>query len=500
MVMPDEGLWKSGALVTGVKNGSLSQARLDDMATRILASWYKLGMDSPSYPALGLGMTQTLTRSHQRVEGRDPASRSTLFQSAVEGHVLVKNVNNTLPLNSPQFLSLFGFDAYAPLLNNPTSLFISRWGMGFDSVGLSDASLLGILAGNIVQAPGTATTGTLTFGGGSGSSTGSYFSAPYNALEQQAYEDGTYLLWDFKSQTPDVNPASNACIVFINEFSTEAADRPSLADPDADKLVTNVASKCRNTIVVIHNAGIRLVDNWIDNANVTAVILAHLPGQDSGRALVEVMYGKQSPSGRLPYTVAKKESDYGDLLAPSQPGPLLSNTSWYPQSDFKEGLYIGYRDFIARNVTPRYAFGYGLTYTTFEYSSLSFNLVPDGIAKANLQYLVPEAPAMVQGGNPLLYEKIALVDFRVSNTGSFAASEVAQLYIGIPNSPPRQLRGFTKKFLAPGQTENFHFDLTRRDLSIWSTHEQNWVLQKGNYPIYVGASVLDIKLQGFLSI
>lgn len=176
--------------------------------------------------------------------------------------------------------------------------------------------------------PQSADAGTLISGGGSGSNTGPYISSPYAALQQQAYEDGTYLFWDMKSSNPNINPASDACIVFINEFAFEAMDRPGLADPASDQLVNNVARNCNNTIVVIHNAGIRLVDAWITNPNVTAVIFAHLPGQDSGRALVEVMYGKQSPSGRLPYTVAKSEADYGDVLNHSEGTPGNN----YPQS------------------------------------------------------------------------------------------------------------------------------------------------------------------------
>ena len=331
MVMPNYGYWR-GTLAQAVKNGSLPQSRLDDMATRIMAAWYKLKMDSPNYPATGIGMPQSMLTPHSQVEGRDPASKQVLFQSAVEGHVLVKNVNNALPLKAPKILSLFGFDAYAPLVNNPSSLSLSRWALGMSSVGASDVSLLALLAAGGTS-PETASVGTLSFGGGSGASTGSYISSPLSAFEQKAWEDGTYLHWDFQNQNPDVNPASDACIVFVNEFAMEVADRPGLADAGADKLITNVAGKCRNTIVVIHNAGIRLVDNWIDNPNIVAVIFAHLPGQDSGRSLVPLMYGQQSFSGRLPYTVAKKDADYGSaLLDPSQPGPFGSNTAGSPQS------------------------------------------------------------------------------------------------------------------------------------------------------------------------
>jgi beta-glucosidase len=116
-------------------------------------------------------------------------------------------------------------------------------------------------------------------------------------------------------------------------------------------LVQNVAANCSNTIVVIHNAGIRIVDAWVDHPNITALVFAHLPGQDSGRSLIEVLYGYQAPSGKLPYTVAKQASDYGTLLAPDVP----TNTSnYYTQSNFTEGIYIDYKAFTAQNITPRY--------------------------------------------------------------------------------------------------------------------------------------------------
>jgi beta-glucosidase len=502
MVMPVASYWTF--LGKATQNGTLLQSRLDDMATRIIATWYFLGMDSPSYPSKGIGMPKSVTAAHRLVNAVDPASKSTIFQSAVEGHVLVKNVNNALPLKKPALLSLFGYDARIPLINNPTSIGLNRWTSGFDSVGVSDAQLLTMMAGGSTPAQ-AATAGTLISGGGSGSNTGPYMSSPHEAFQQQAYEDGTYLLWDLQSNDPYINLASDACIVFINEFAYEGADRTGLADPASDKLVTNVARSCKNTMVVIHNAGVRLVDNWIENPNVTAVIFAHLPGQDSGRALVEVMYGKQSPSGRLPYTVAKKESDYGAVLAPS-----TSRNSKYHHfgrrkgansvtGDFREKLNIDYRDFIAKNITPRYEFGYGLTYSNFNYSSLAIALFSFVIANATTSYLPPPSP-IEPGGMTSLFQNLASADCRITNTGQSAAAEVAQLYVGIPNAPPKQLRGFSKKVLQPGQTSNFHFNLTRRDLSVWSTQDQNWVLQRGDYQIYIGASVTDIRLKGVLTI
>jgi beta-glucosidase len=107
LVMPSASLW-NGTLSQAVQNGSLPQERLDDMATRVLAAWYFLGQDSITYPSKGIGMAASMTSPHRLVNAIDPASKSTLLQSAIEGHVLVKNSNNALPLKAPAMLSLFG--------------------------------------------------------------------------------------------------------------------------------------------------------------------------------------------------------------------------------------------------------------------------------------------------------------------------------------------------------------------------------------------------------
>lgn len=128
-------------------------------------------------------------------------------------------------------------------------------------------------------------------------------------------------------------------------------------------MVENIAAQCNNTIVVIHNAGIRLVDQWIDNPNVTALIFAQLPGQDSGEALTQILYGDVSPSGKLTYTIARNESDYGGLLEP------LGHEGWdfyFPQTNFTEGTLIDYRHFDALGIEPRYEFGFGLSYTNIQ--------------------------------------------------------------------------------------------------------------------------------------
>jgi beta-glucosidase len=147
---------------------------------------------------------------------------------------------------------------------------------------------------------------------------------------------------------PQVHAESDACLVFINAWATEGYDRAELRDDYSDALVLNVARQCANTIVVIHNAGIRLVDQFADHPNVTGIIFGHLPGQDSGRGLVSLLFGDESFSGRLPYTVGRNETDY-NAVPEGQQGEFFR----FPQSDFTEGVYIDYKDFDRKNVTVR---------------------------------------------------------------------------------------------------------------------------------------------------
>ncbi|KAL3261996.1 hypothetical protein ABHI18_003180 [Aspergillus niger] len=463
MVMPETTLWGSN-LTTAIANGTMEASRLDDMATRIIATWYQLNQDT-DFPTPGVGMPASAQSEHQVVVGTAPDEKSTLLESAIEGHVLVKNTNNALPLQKPQLVSVFGYDAKVT--------------DSFD------------LASTVLGTSPLFQNYTLWVGGGSGSNSPAYVIAPLNAIQQQAYEDGTSVLWDVSAQDPEVDPTSEACLVFINSFATEGYDRSALTDDYSDTLVTNVASKCNNTIVVVHNAGIRLVYNWIDHENVTAVVLAHLPGQDTGHALVDILYGRANPSGKLPYTIAKQASDYGSLLHPSEP---QTPYGLFPQSDFSEGVYIDYRAFDKDNITPQFEFGFGLSYTTFAYSGLSIEKTNETTSE------YPPSAAIQEGGNPRLWDDLVTVTAEVQNSGSVDGAEVAQLYVGIPNGPVRQLRGFDKVLISAGETAQVSFSLNRRDLSTWNVEAQQWQLQSGTYQVYVGRSSRDLPLTGEFSI
>lgn len=455
---------------------------------RIIAAWYKMGQDSESYPTPGIGMPYNISEPHEFVNALDPKAKPTLFNGAVEGHVLVKNVNKTLPLRSPQLISVFGYDAqvpgqYMPPGNPPGN---NPWKFGYEPAIFQVGDSFSTTVVDEPEIYQVALNGTLTVGGGSGGNNGPYISSPLDALQQRAYADNTVVMWDTTDSPNNLGlmEASDACLVFINAFATEGLDRAGVHDDYSDSLVKTVANTCANTVVIIHNAGLRLVDQFIDHPNVTAVVFAHLPGQDSGRALVSLLYGDNNFSGKLPYTVAKNESDYNVLYHEHAVTPY----GLFPQSDFTEGLYIDYRDFDAKNITPRYEFGFGLSYTEFSFSKLQTSVANKSTSK------YPSGPIQ-QGGQIDLWENIANVTATIHNTGSVAGAEVAQLYVGIPGRPVKQLRGFEKVEIAPGSSATVQFPLTRRDLSVWDVDAQKWTLQSGNYKIYVGSSSRNLPLQ-----
>ncbi|OJI99556.1 hypothetical protein ASPVEDRAFT_38965 [Aspergillus versicolor CBS 583.65] len=465
IVMPDGGFWGNN-LTRAVKNGSVSSDRLDDMVTRILAAWYLTGQDE-GFPSPGI---YSEADKHDPINvQRDHADLIQEIGSA--GTVLVKNVNNTLPFTkSTKFLSVYGYDATvsASPWSNP-----SRYGGGYE-----------------VNFGWTTFNGTLVTGGGSGGSTPPYVVSPFQALQERTAKNRGTLRWDFYSQNP--SPAyvnSDACLVFINAYASEAFDRTTLADDFSDSLVKNVATNCTNTIVVVHSAGIRTVDAWIDHPNVTAVLFAGVPGQESGHSLADILYGDINPSGRLPYTVAKSESDYGSLLN--------STVSFdaFPEVNFTEGLYIDYRAFDRKEITPRFEFGFGLSYTTFTYSDLRVKSAGNSTSA-----LVNPSITIVQGGHPELWDTLFEVTTSITNTGDVAGSDVPQLYVSIPNAPVRQLRGFERVQLKPKETKTVTFPLTRRDLSIWDVVAQQWRLQAADYNVFVGASSRILHLNGSLTV
>ncbi|OAA59990.1 Glycoside hydrolase, family 3 [Cordyceps fumosorosea ARSEF 2679] len=481
MGMPNSDPFWGANLVNAVRNGTLPESRVTDMAMRIIASWYQLKQDDPSFPAPGIGMPGNLTAPHRVVEARDPADMPVILQGAVESHVLVKNDRDTLPLKAPKVVSVFGYSA-----NTPPS-----WTAAADTDGSWRFGLAPVLDLDPATSP-IGARGTMFGGGGSGAITPTTHVSPRDALIARAARDGFTLHQDLGSAPPAwVDPASDACLVFGNAWAREGNDRPVLEDEATDTLVRSVADRCARTVVVLHNAGPRLPGGFADHPNVTAVLLAHLPGERAGDAAVALLWGDANPSGKLPYTVAAREADYGPLLAPQGGAPAGDNKS--PQADLTQGVYTDYKYFEKEHVQPRYEFGFGLSYTRFDYSRIALQ----GPGGSPGEY--PTGP-VVSGGQGDLWEVVATVRCRLANGGGVAGAEAAQLYVRLPGTRAKQLRGFEKPYLRPGEATELSFALTRRDLSVWNTGMQKWQLQRGSYEIYIGRSSSKLPLKTFLTI
>jgi beta-glucosidase len=253
-------------------------------------------------------------------------------------------------------------------------------------------------------------------------------------------------------------------VVGTNEaWESEGRDRKTVTLPGRqDELVERVAAVNRKTIVVV-NAGCPMDLPWADK--VAAVIYAWMPGQEFGNALADVLLGKSEPGGRLPVTLARRAADF----------PAYDTT---PGADeelvYSEGINLGYRGFDAAGVEPRFAFGHGLGYTTFEYESLE--LASDGLAD----------------GEPLQLR------VRLRNSGTRPGKEVVQVYVADIESsvprPKRELKGFAVVRLDPGKAVELVMNLEDRDLAYWDTGKHSWRIEPGRFEIQVGHSSRDIRL------
>ncbi|KAI1349447.1 glycoside hydrolase superfamily [Xylaria sp. FL0043] len=442
-------LWGS-KLSQAVSSGQVPQSRVDDMVRRILASWYLIGQDS-GYPSINI---------NANVQG---THNTNIRAVARDGIVLLKNDGNVLPLKKPAKLGLVG-----------------------------SAAALGQHGQNACSDQGC-NTGALGMGWGSGTATYPYFTAPADAIKARAQTDGTQVTVSSTDSTGSVSGAVNgadAAIVFITSDSGEgyitvegnAGDRNNL-DPwhSGNDLAKAVAAINKNVIVVVHSVGPIILETILAQANVKAIVWAGLPSQENGNALVDILYGDTAPSGKLPYTIAKSASDYGTTITSGS-------------DNFAEGLFIDYRHFDKSNIAPRYEFGFGLSYTNFTYSGIAVEGKPASGAATG---------SVIPGGRADLWDPVATVSVTVANTGAIKGAEVAQLYVGYPasaNAPPKQLRGFEKTLLDAGAKSTVSFQLLRRDLSVWDTTKQNWVIPAGEFTFYVGSSSRDVRQTSTLTV
>ena len=547
MVQPGDGnVWVDGKSFWGpelsrsILNSSIPVDRLNDAVTRIVAAWYQLGQDQ-NYPHVSFSTfttndTDVMYRGanvgetilvNERVDVR--ANHGTIADSVARDAItLLKNEDKTLPLSTRDVIRVFGQGAG----NNPGGPNSCRY-----------------RACNI---------GILTQGWGSGvSQLPENLVAPIDAIKEIAHDVQWYKYDNITDDLHNIASTHNAkCIVSINSdagelFTVEGniADRNNLyAWHNGDVLVKAVADSCKSTIVLVHSVGPILMEEWINHKNVKAVVLAHLPGQGTGYPLTDVLFGKVSPSGHLPYTIGKREEDWGDvaIITDGKGKGIIHDL-------FKEGLYVDYKWFDKMGISPRFEFGFGLSYTTFKFYDLEIETVgpltempapppprgptpkydssipptsevewpadiPTRIPKYVYPYLDNATDILpgrydypvgyqtdpqpfpiaggAEGGNPALYDVIFRVNVTVKNTGKMTGKAVPQLYLEFPkgiafDTPIHQLKGFSKLELGPGEKKVVIMELLRKDISVWDVVRQQWVIPRGGktgYIIHIGHS------------
>ena len=278
--------------------------------------------------------------------------------------------------------------------------------------------------------------------------------------------DSSQLLWGTPSAlAPGINAAvaaaksaSVAVVVVSDDTESEATDRLSLNLPSAqDELISAVAAANPHTVVVI-NAGAPVAMPWLPA--VAGVVDAWYPGQTNGTSLASVLFGQTDPGGHLPVTFPASLSQVP-----------ASTTAQFPGNgttvQYSEGIDVGYRWYDAKDITPLFPFGFGLSYTQFAFSHLSVS------------------PGLVDGTRDVRVSAV------VTNTGKRAGSEVAQLYLADPSAsgePPRQLAGFQRVSLAPGASARVSFAVTPQAMSWWDDTANGWTQTAGTYQVYVGDS------------
>ncbi|KAH8590005.1 glycoside hydrolase family 3 protein [Bisporella sp. PMI_857] len=562
MTMPGDTIFNSGEsywgtnLTLAVVNGTIPEWRIDDMAMRIMAAYFKVGLTLREQPINFNSWTlETNGPLHASSGGRTQQANwhvdvrgnhsSLIRRLAARSTVLLKNVENALPLSKPKLITVIGEDA-GPASNGPN---------GCPDRGCNH--------------------GTLGTGWGSGTANFPYLVTPDVALHRQALEDNS----GYKSVLSNyalnqieklVSRPDTTAVVFVNSNSGEGfinvdgnqGDRNNLTLWNGgDNLIKTVAANCNNTIVVIHSTGPTIISDWHGHPNVTAILWAGLPGQESGHSITDVLYGRVNPAARTPFTWAADREDYGtDILY------KLNNNKGSPQDNFTEGVFIDYRAFDAKEIKPLYEFGFGLSYTTFKYSDLivtpsdgynqdilesshtttaptlgniskelheytfpeNFPRVPQYIypyingedpkeasedphyGKTADEFLPPHAtdgspqPVLqaggAPGGNAKLWDVIYTVKTTIKNTGKLNGEEVPQLYLSLggPADPKLVLRGFQRLSIDAGQSVVFTADILRRDLSNWDPVKQDWVITNHTKMVYVGPSSRNLPLSQVL--
>jgi beta-glucosidase len=287
---------------------------------------------------------------------------------------------------------------------------------------------------------------------------------------------------DFDSGTDPKSAArlakgADLAIVFAYQWLAEESDAPSLSLPDnQDALIEQVATANPHTIVVLET-GSAVTMPWVDK--VAGIVEAWYAGSSGHKALAKVLVGEVNPSGKLPLTIAKNESDLPRLrIEAAPPLPQTHEDAEHLNTalanftvNYEEGAAVGYKWFEQQHKQPLFAFGYGLSYTTYRYSDLSV----DSAAKT--------------------------VRFTIKNAGKLKGTEIAEVYTRLPkgsDEPYKRLAGWARISLAPGESQELAISIDSRVLETFDEGTEGWKLSPGDYEVMVGPSSADTPLAGSL--
>jgi beta-glucosidase len=437
-----------GKLLEAVRAGRIPEALIDDKARRILRLYIRTGVLDPESRAKGAVDT--------------PEHRALARRLAAESMVLLKNDRNLLPLDPAKVRSI--------LVAGPGAEAVP---FGRGSSAVQSAVRVTPLQGLTAVLGDHLKITHLAWRDGHSAETGkrkgptAQPSRPEPAVLQQAARTNDLVL--FFATDP---------------VHGEGTDLTSFDLPGGQaEAIASLAAANANLAVVLMTAEPLSLEPWADQ--VPAILAAWYAGQATGDAIADVLTGKSNPSGKLSSTFGRKLEDYPchslnlwppRLVADKPPGeagysPQERKATCAYAADYKEGVFLGYRWFDDKNITPRFAFGHGLSYTTFALSDLTVNATGPSIRVA----------------------------CAVKNTGAREGAEVVQVYTSSPKSsvprPPRELKGFAKVALKPGESRKVEITLRPTALAFYDMGSRKWKAEAGEYQVQVGTSSRQIGLQ-----
>ena len=429
-----------------IRSGQVGTTELDDKARRILRLIFRTSMNP----------------EHKTGRFTSPEHYAAARKIGAEGIVLLKNDGGILPLRGAKKILVVGENA------------IKMMTVGGGSSSLKAQHEVSPLDGLREALPGVEVVyerGYVGDAGGeyNGVSTGQDLSEKRSATQLiadavKAAQGADYVIYIGGLNKSDYQDA-------------EGNDRQQYGLPYGQDAVIEALAAAHSKLVVVNISGNAVAMPWV--SRVPAIVQDWYLGSEAGHSLADVLTGAVNPSGKLPFTFPVALED-GPVKTPEQFPGLPGDKTWESsfgsvpilEETYSEGIYVGYRWFEAKQVAPLFPFGYGLSYTTFAYGDpkVSKTVTTDGSVTVS----VP-----------------------VTNTGAVAGAEVVQFYVADPESsvdrPVKELKGFDKVFLQPGETKTVSVQLTRESLSFFDAAKHAWVAEPGRFDVLVGASSADIR-------